>query len=72
MEFFIKIIIDWKPLFSQKATTQIFDRGLITLLINPLNAKPTKWSNTLKQFVGNSRQIVWVRLTILWGLRLKG
>ena len=21
--------------------------------INPLNANPTKWSNTLKQFVGN-------------------
>ena len=22
-------------------------------LINPLSANPTKWSNTLKQFVGN-------------------
>ena len=21
--------------------------------VNPLNANPTKWSNTLKQFVGN-------------------
>ena len=38
---------------------------------NPLSANPTKWSNTLKQFVYHSRQIVWVRLTILWGWRLK-
>ena len=28
--------------------------------INSVCAKRTKWSNTLKQFVGNSRQIVWV------------
>ena len=27
--------------------------GLIFPLINPLNANPTKWSNTIKQFVGN-------------------
>ena len=25
---------------------------------NPLSANPTKWSNTLKQFVGNSQRIV--------------
>ena len=25
--------------------------------LNPLSTKPTKWSNTLKQFVGNSRQV---------------
>ena len=40
--------------------------------IKPLSADPTKWSNTLKQFVVKSRQIVWICLTILWGLRLKG
>ena len=39
---------------------------------NPLSANPTKWSNTLKQFVGNSRRITWVCLTILWWLTLKG
>ena len=33
--------------------------------INPLNASFTKWSNTLKQFVGFC-------LTILWDWRLKG
>ena len=26
--------------------------------LNPLNASPTKWSNTLKQFVGCCRRIV--------------
>ena len=26
--------------------------------LNPLSANPIKWSNTLKQFVGNSRRIV--------------
>ena len=36
------------------------------LTFKPLSANPTKWSNTL----GNSRQIVSVRLTILWGWRL--
>ena len=38
---------------------------------NPLTGNPTKWSNTLKQFVGNSRQVVWVCLTILWCWCLK-
>ena len=34
---------------------------------SPLSNSPTKWSNTLKQFVGNSRRIVRVHLTVLWG-----
>ena len=38
---------------------------------NPLGANPTKWSNTLRQFVGCCRRIVWVCLTILWGWRSK-
>ena len=37
--------------------------------VNPLSANPTKWSNTLKKFVGNSRQTQ--VLNILWGWRLK-
>ena len=28
------------------------------LVFNPLRANPTKWSNTLKQFVGISRHII--------------
>ena len=39
---------------------------------NPLSANLTKWSDTFKQFVSNSRRIVWVCLTILWGCRVKG
>ena len=40
-------------------------------IFNSLGTNTTKWSNTLKQLVGNSRQIVWVFLTILWGWRLR-
>ena len=40
-------------------------------VLNLLSANPTKWSNALKQFVGKSRQIVWVRLAILCSSRLK-
>ena len=40
--------------------------------VNPLTTNRTKWSNTLKQFVGNSWRIVWVFLTILWVWCLKG
>ena len=36
--------------------------------INTLSANLTKCSNTLKQFVGFGRQIVWVCLTNLWRL----
>ena len=37
-------------------------------IVNPLNASFTKWSNTLKQFVGFCRRLC---LTILWDWRLK-
>ena len=35
--------------------------------LNPLSANPSKWSNTLKQFVGCCQRIIWVSLIILWG-----
>ena len=41
-------------------------------IFNPLRANATNWLNTLKHFAGNSRRIVWMCLTILWGWRLKG
>ena len=34
-------------MISLKFTAAVFE------LLTPLNANPTKWSNTLKQFVGN-------------------
>ena len=32
---------------------QTIDRNPTGDILKPLSAKPTKWSNTLKQFVGN-------------------
>ena len=51
-----------------KIFQQIYEicRGSHSELFKPLDANITKWSNTLKQFVGKSR------FTILWGLNLKG
>ena len=37
---------------------------------NPINANPTKWSNTLKQF-GCCGRIVWMCLIIMWGWHLE-
>ena len=37
--------------------------------INPLTPNPTKWLNTIKQFAGKNRQIVWVNHFV--GLVLK-
>ena len=38
----------------------------LVLILNHLSANPTKWSNTLKQFVVCCQRIVWVWFTILW------
>ena len=45
--------------------------GFRAVILNPVNANSTKWSNTVKQFVGFCRRIVWACLTILWGWSLK-
>ena len=42
------------------------------IYFHSLNSNSSKWSNTLKQFVGCCRRIVWVCLTILWSWHLKG
>ena len=42
------------------------------ILINLLRANPTKWSSTLKQFIGSCQQIFGVCLTVLGGCRFKG
>ena len=36
----------------------LFFVNYMSFAIDPLSANPTKWSNTLKKFVGNSRRIV--------------
>ena len=48
------------------------EETLWNIKLNLSSANTTKWPNTLKQFVGNSRRIVWVCLIIFWGLALKG
>ena len=70
---------DWTgnlPVPVQHFTTMIYSPqgcqlNMPWIFLNPLRAIPTKWSNTLKQFVDNSQWIGWVCLTILWSWRLK-
>ena len=77
MEKFFSLCL--KFLWSLNARRETFEKiaepnvyPLHTFLhINPLSTNPTKWWNTLKQFFGNSRQVIWVRLTFLWGWHLK-
>ena len=41
-----------------KFETKRFELKYTLDMFNPLSTNLTKWSNTLKQFVGNSQQIV--------------
>ena len=50
----------------------IIKTSLDSTRINPLNPNPTKWSNTLKHFVGKSRQIVLSVFDYFVGLVLIG
>ena len=59
-------------LTNQKCQVNEESIWVILSQFNPLSANPTKWSNTLQQFVGSSGRIVWVCLPILWSWRLKG
>ena len=51
--------------------THLQIQSFFTSDFNPLKVNPTKWSNTLKQFVGFRQWIGWMCLTILWSWRLK-
>ena len=44
---------------------------LLDSFLSPLNSNPTKWSNTLKQFVGCCQQIVLSVFDHFMGLALK-
>ena len=53
-------------------TSESFQTSIRRVLtFKPLSTNHTKWSDTLRQFLGNKRRNVWVCLTILWGWRLK-
>ena len=79
---FHAIIIDEKKEFLKKLCFAL-RRGIIFIFllgisfssyrndVNPLSVNPTKWSNTLKQFVRCCQRIVGVCLTILWSWRVK-
>ena len=56
-EFFANLIL-FIIQFSFICACEIWVQNQNNQLFNPLNANLTKWSNTFKQFVGNSRQIV--------------
>ena len=63
--------------FNNQTNTKRRKKGLIYFIkvtnhFNRLSGNPTKWSDTFKQCVGCCQGIVLVRLTILWGWRLKG
>ena len=53
--FNIKVKHSWKVWKSNYQEMQILPlfHNSVALVFNPLSANPTKWSNTLKQFVGN-------------------
>ena len=62
-------LLEWQCITASTASwiSKMNLRGYsdqLLLQFNPLSANPTKWSNTIKQFVSNSRRIVWVCLTI--------
>ena len=60
----------WCNWFTQQCGIFIISVTWPKKLLNLLSAHLAKWSDTLKQFVGNSRRIVWVYLFV--GLVLKG
>ena len=55
-----EILMRWPVIFSYAFRYDFlpWQYYVNIISINPLSANPTKWSNTLKHFVGDSRQIV--------------
>ena len=47
-----------KRVLQENKACQIFRKTNISYSLIRTHANPTKWSNTLKQFVDNSRQII--------------
>ena len=59
------------PRFRFKRVPTLNTYSYKVTFINPLNAKPTKWSSNLLA-VADELFEVWVCLAILWGWHLKG
>ena len=59
--------VTYDAILVSKPSTLKTSHESSVFIVNPLSANPTKWSNTLKQFVSNSRKIVKVYLIIFGG-----
>ena len=53
-------------------TMELFYRSQTSLNVNTLSANPTKWSNTLKQFIGKLPMNCLIVFDHFWRLVLKG
>ena len=73
-EVIINVVRPLKTRFNCSiSVNDIYNQRIINELERlSLSTSVTKWSNNLKQSIGNSWQIVWVCFTILWGWHLKG
>ena len=62
-------LFKYVPVFCSKCCRLLenikINQNIGTLYVNPLNANPTKWSHTLKQFIGNL-QFFPDRLSGMW------
>ena len=75
----VYILLHWSRIYSCRNTLQIAIKSFYeqlkifnkTWVAQPFKCHPTKWSNTLKQFVGCCRRIAWV-FDHFVGLNLKG
>ena len=52
----VEVVLTWEYTYLPASAKVI--RKYPEVGVNPLSANPTKWSNTLKQFFGNSQRIV--------------
>ena len=69
--FYFYFSKDFQKMFSiNHMSTTASEGEKLKVMINPLNANPTKWSNTHKQCV--SCRTVCMCFTILWGWHLTG
>ena len=61
-------------MFVSAVLTSVFWRvcSVVVICLNPLSANPTKWSSTLKQFVGNMPMNCLSVFDHFVGLALKG
>ena len=59
-------------IYAEKAFSLVNGEALIIHSVNPLNANPEKWSNTLKQIVGNLTTICLSVFDHFMNLALKG